>query len=122
MDKAQAINEFWNGFDIPAYDENSVPDNAEMPYLTYNVSTGKLDEFIGLQANLYYRSTSWKDITLKGQEIEKAFQYGNILIGLDNGYLCLRQGQPFAQRLAEENDRAIKRLYINLEAEFLTAF
>ena len=37
MNKEQAIHFFWSQFGLPAYDENSVPDDAQMPYITYNV-------------------------------------------------------------------------------------
>ena len=37
MDKAQALHSFWSGFGLTAYDENTVPDGAQLPYITYEV-------------------------------------------------------------------------------------
>jgi hypothetical protein len=45
MNKSQALQSFWESFGIPAYNEYTVPDNAEMPYITYSVIIGKLLNF-----------------------------------------------------------------------------
>ena len=45
MDKQQAIHGFWSSFGITAYDENSVPDDAELPYITYNDLHSNMDRF-----------------------------------------------------------------------------
>ena len=121
MDKAQAIHNFWSGFNIPAYDQNTVPKNAVMPYITYNVATNAMDRLTVLSASLWYYSTSWKDITNKADEIAQEIGYGYVLEPLDNGYLMITQGTPFAQRMSDE-DENIRRIYINLNAEFLTAY
>jgi hypothetical protein len=121
MNKAQAINEFWNSFGLPAYDENSVPDDAKLPYITYSVETGKLDDSISMTGDIFYNDTSWKDITLKADEIAQAFEYGHVLMKIDNGYLAIYQGSPFSQRIGQDDDY-IRRIYIILQAEFLTAY
>ena len=69
MDKSQAIDNFWNRFGIPAYDENTVPQDAPLPRITYNVETDSLDNPVGMNASLWYRSRSWKDISKKAEEI-----------------------------------------------------
>ena len=58
MDKAQAIHDFWSRFSLPVYDENTVDDDAVMPYITYSVATGSLEDIVLLNASLWYRSTS----------------------------------------------------------------
>lgn len=123
MNKAQAIHKFWSGFGLPAYDENSVPDNAVMPYITYGVSTGALDDIIILTGSLWYRSASWQDISLKADEIAEAVGKNGYKISvLDNGYLWVNQGSPFAQRMSDQSDNMIRRIYLVLSAEFLTPY
>lgn len=34
----------------------------------------------------------------------------------------LKRGSPFAQRMSDPNDDMIRRIYINITAEFLTAY
>ena len=63
------IHKFWSGFGLKAYDENSVPDGAQLPYITYEVSEDNFGNELAQTASLWYRSSSWTDITLKEQEI-----------------------------------------------------
>ena len=39
MTKAAAIYQFWNSFGLTAYEENTVPDDAAFPYITYQLVT-----------------------------------------------------------------------------------
>lgn len=121
MDKYQAIQQFWSGFGLTAYDENSVPENAKLPYITYAVSIGALDEPLMMTANLWYRSTSWQEISRKANEIEETLGYSGVILDIDYGKIFLCRGTPFAQRLSDPDDRMIKRIYFNIGAEFLTA-
>lgn len=121
MWKEQAIHQFWSSFEIPAYDVNSVDEDAEMPYITYDVSTGSLDDPIFLSASLWYRSTSWAAITQKVHEIEEYLTTMNPpAIKIDDGRLYLTKGSPFSQRMAEPGDDFVRRIYIQINAEFLT--
>lgn len=122
MDKSQAIHAFWSSFGIPAYDENTVPDDAEMPYITYNVVINNVGGVTLLTASVWYRSTSWAEISTKVDEIgEKLALKGFYSARLDNGIMWLVQGTPFAQRMSDPEDDMIRRYYLNVTAEFLTA-
>ena len=121
MDKAQAIHSFWSGFGLTAYDENSVPNDAKMPYITYSVITDSLEYVALLTASLWYRNTSWEAISKKADEISEALKDGK-LIKLDKGYAYLYRGTPFAQRMGDEADNIIKRIYFNVNCEYLTNY
>lgn len=120
MNKAQAIHSFWSSFGWKAYDQFTVPPNAEKPYITYNVSEAEIDNYVGLYGSLWDRSTSWEKVELKAEEIAQYIVRMNP-IKIDGGYLALHLGSPFSQRLQDEDD-TIRRIYINLQAEFLTEF
>lgn len=120
MNKWQAWQQFWEGFDIPAYDVQSVPDNAVFPYITYEAQIDSLDRVLSLTTSVWYRSSSWKGASDKAQEIEQALGNGGVTIPLDLGYLWINKGTPFAQRLTEPNDDLIKRIVINIQAEYLS--
>ena len=107
---------------MTAYDETTVPDDAQLPYITYTVLTGALDNTLLLNGNLWYRDTSWKDISQKADLIAETIGYGYKIIPFDDGYLYITRGQPFAQRMSEPSDTMIRRIYINLNAEFLSAY
>lgn len=122
MDKAQALHNFWSSFGLPAYDENTVPEDAKMPRITYSVATDSIDNKILLSASLWYHSMSWEDISKKAEEIAEALVFMNPpAIEIDNGRLYLCKGAPFAQRMDDPDD-SIRRIYINVEAEYLTAY
>ena len=121
MDKVQALNKFWNSFAIPAYDENSVPDKHAMPYITYNVVTDSIGNIVNLYGNLWYNSTSWREVSLKAEEIAQKIGYGYKLAKLDKGYLYITKSSPFSQRM-QETDDTVKRIYINIQVEYLTAY
>ena len=123
MDKAQALQSFWESFDIPAYDETTVPENAVMPYITYAVHTDSIGNVTNMYASLWYHSTSWKDISIKTEQIAKRIvEMQPPTIKFDGGRLYIAKGTPFAQRMADPSDSMIRRMYINIQAEYLSAY
>lgn len=116
MNREQALHQFWSSFNIPAYDESTVPDNAVLPYITYQVSTGLINQTVLATASLWYRSRSWEDITLKAHEITDGIN--GHAIKYDNGAILLTAGTPLTQRLEDEDD-SIRRIVMNINYEFL---
>jgi hypothetical protein len=127
MDKSQAIHRFWSGFGLDAYDENTVPDealnrlmNENVPYITYSVSTDSIDNVVNLYGILWYHSSSWAGISKKAEQIADYLGLGGQVIPLDSGYLWIARGTPFSQRMPEPENDTVRKIYINLQAEFLT--
>ena len=121
MTKAAAIYQFWNSFGLNAYEENSVPDEAAFPYITYQLVTDSFDREIPITASLWYRSESWTAINAKAEEISQKISRGGKIISCDDGAIWLKRGQPFAQSMGDESDDLIKRKYLNITAAFMTA-
>ena len=121
MTKEAALYNFWSGFGLTAYEENSVPDEATFPYITYQLVTDSFDREIPLSASLWYRSESWTAINAKTEEISQKISRGGKIISCDDGAIWLKRGQPFAQGMGDESDDLIKRKYLNITAEFMTA-
>ena len=121
MTKAAAIYQFWNSFGLTAYEENSVPDDAAFPYITYQLVTDSFDREIPLTASLWYRGESWTAINSKTEEISQKISRGGKIISCDGGAIWLKRGQPFAQSMGDESDNLVKRKYLNITAEFITA-
>ena len=121
MTKAAAIYQFWNSFGLTAYEENTVPDDAAFPYITYQLVTDSFDREIPLTASIWYRSESWAGINAKTDEISQKISRGGKIIPCDGGAIWLKRGQPFAQSMGDESDDLIKRKYLNITAEFMTA-
>ena len=121
MTKAAAMYQFWSSFGLTAYEENTVPDDAAFPYITYQLVTDSFDREIPLSASLWYRSESWNGINAKTEEISQKISRGGKIMPCDGGAIWLKRGQPFAQNMGDERDDLIKRKYINITAEFMTA-
>lgn len=124
MNKAQAIHEFWSSFSLKAIDEMSAYDSAmELPdkYITYEVQTANLGNAVALTASLWYRSTSWEAISKKADEIAAYIGYGGKVMPVEGGYIWVKLGSPFAQRMAVEQDSSMRRITLNITVDFLTA-
>lgn len=123
MDKFQALQAFWSSFGIPAYDENTVPtgdDAPAFPYITYDAVVSELGTPVAMSASLWYYGTSWSQITAKLEDVSFAIGRGGRLLPIDNGAVWIKKGSPFAQRMNDSNDM-IRRIFINISAEYLTA-
>lgn len=121
MWKEHAIHQFWSSFGLPAYDMTTVDDDAEMPYITYDVSTGSIGDFILLTGSVWYRSGSWTPVTQKVHEIEEYLTtMSPPAIKIDGGRAYFTKGVPFSQRVADPSDDTVRRIYLQVNAEFLT--
>lgn len=120
MTKAAAIYEFWGTF-LTAYEENSVPEDAKFPYITYQLVTDSLGNDIQLATSIWYRGSSWVEANAKAEEISRKIGRGGVFLNCDGGKIWIKRGTPFAQNMGDESDNLIKRKYLNITAEFLTA-
>ena len=121
MTKAAAIYQFWSSFGLTAYEENTVPEDAVFPYVTYQLVTDSFDREVAATASLWYRGESWTAINAKTEEIAQRIGLGGKIIKCDGGRIWIKRGQPFAQNMGDESDDLIKRKYLNLTFEFMTA-
>ena len=120
-DKWQALQRFWGSFGLPAYDENTVPDNAEMPYITYEAGTANFDKPLFLTGQIFYYSHSWEEADKKADEIARFIGCGYRTFKIDGGYLYITQGSPFAQHMRDDSSGDVRRIVINISCEFFTA-
>ena len=120
MTKAAAIYQFWSGFGLTAYEENTVPTDAAFPYITYQLVTDSFDREVAATVSLWYRGESWTAINAKTEEISKKIGASGKKIAVDGGGIWIKRGQPFAQNMGDESDDLIKRKYINISIVFIT--
>lgn len=111
-DTARALYTYFSGFGLPAYAEYTVPDEAQLPYLTYQLAQPDWRGQVSLYARLWYRSTSLVEINAKADEIQRAI--GECVnIPTATGALYLYPGAPFAQYMPMEGDDTLKVIYLN---------
>ena len=116
MTKEQAIQSFWSGFSIPAYDENTVPENAPSRYITYNLAVDTINNVVYGSATVWDKSRSWEYVTNKAHEIADGLN--GHLIKYDNGAILLYNGSPKYRRIATGDDNT-RGIAINIGYEFL---
>lgn len=123
MDKWQAQQNLWESFGLPAYDELNVPDDAKMPYITYEAVAGNMGAATQVAVNLWYRSNRWDTISQKAQQIATAIDNMVSSVKIDGGRMKVRlpDGTPWGSRMDEPNDSGVRRIRIAVEIEFLTA-
>ena len=110
---AKALYEFWSGFDIPAYVEKTVPDEAQLPYITYRLAQPDWYTPMSMYARVWYRSTSFVGLANKVDEISDALDGGTVIRFSDgSGGIVLFKDVNFVQYLTDENPE-IKTAYIS---------
>ena len=122
MTPEAAIYGFLNGFSIPAYASASVPDQAQFPYITYDLVLGEWEQGeVNMPVNVWYRTDSEAQPNAKVREISQAIGMGGVTLPCDGGMLWVKKGSPWAQAVTVEGeDEKVKRRYININIEFLT--
>lgn len=119
LDKWSAQKVYWSSFGLPAYHELTVPDDAKLPYLTYQAVNGQLDGRMTVSANLYYKGTSWATIMQEVNQMEKAIDRQ---VFIEGGIMKVRKPvSNFAQPLGDSGDTKIRRMLLTVEIEFLSA-
>lgn len=112
---------------LPFYPVGNVPDYAQQNFTkgwSYGTYTPVFDSFggspVSLTINIWAYTLKEKPLNDAANALAKAVGYGGKPVKCDGGYIWLRRGTPWCQNLYED-DFNIKRRYINLTAEYLTA-
>lgn len=119
MRKEEAYHDFLSSFGWETYYESTVPDDAVLPRITYDLAVAEFGETVAMSCSVWDRSTKWTTVTDKANEIYTAIGLGGKIIPFDGGYIWIKRGQPFSQRMSDEDD-TIRRIFINVEVEYLT--
>lgn len=121
MTPEAAIYTFLNSFGMPAYATAAVPDQAEFPYIVYDLVVGEwMRGEVNMPVNLWFKTESEAIPNAKVREISAEIGGGGITLPCDNGILWVKKGNPWAQSVqVEGEDSSVKRRYININIEYL---
>ena len=120
MTKGAALQSFFDSI-MTSYASSAVPDDATLPYLTYELITSAWNGGeVVLTVNMWFRTTSEKEPNAAVDKLSKAIGLGGVFLHCDDGVIWLKRGSPWAQSLTDATDKTIKRRYINVTAEYLT--
>lgn len=105
---------------IPAYPSAHVPDNATLPYLTYDAAYGNFESGpVAVTVNMWFHVSCADIPNAAARELSVALGCGGARIPCDDGVIWLKRGVPFSRTLPTE-DPNLKLCYVNLTAESLT--
>lgn len=129
MDSWQALHAFWSGFDVPAYDEQTVFDerySPAYPHITYESAAGTNGNTELLSASLWdmvdptEQTASWAWLKKKAEEIKHAIGYGGLKMKVEGGgiWIKLPNTSPFSRPLPSGEDN-ILRIQMNIEVDYI---
>lgn len=120
--RTAALQAWLEGFGMPAYAAQAVPDNAELPYLTYTPVAGAWgDGEQGVTVETWRRTGSEARANADAEAIGRALGLGGVMLACDGGGLWVKRGSPFWQAV-DSGEPGVKRRYINLSIENITTF
>lgn len=120
MNKEQCIYQFWASFGVEAYEENTVPDDAVLPYITYEVSTDVFNNTVISSASIWDRGTSWTRATELLNLISEELGIGGTTRKFDGGLMWIKRGTPFSRHIPDDNDQ-IRHISMNIETDFVSS-
>ena len=111
---ARALYQFFSGFGIPAYPKNNIPDNAEPPYISYEVKAPEPLARALLHAWVWYRGTDYTAVAAKCDAIRAAIGTG-VTISAGGGSIAIFRdnGTPFAQEQPDP-DKTSRVMYLTM--------
>lgn len=117
IDVAKGLKEFYSSFGIPAYEEHTVPDDAALPYITYEIMNPDWRDDAIITANVWYSGTTFGPLFKKVDEISAKLGEG-LRVPTDTGSLYLYKGNPFSQVSDTGNDE-VKVCYLMIGMQAL---
>lgn len=113
INTARALYDFLSGFGLPAMTEGTVPDEMELPYITYTLIETEPLENTAFYVSLWFRSMSNAAMLAKVDEIKAAIGTG-VVLPCDGGFVVLRPSNPFVQLMTDE-DPEIRYAYFIMQ-------
>ena len=113
LNTAGALDEFYNGFGIPAFTVNTVPDDVDLPYITYSLVETEPLEPSTHYAQVWYRGTTNEQLLDMVDRIKEAIGR-MVLLECDGGYVAIRPATPFVQLNVDEQNN-VRQAYINMQ-------
>ena len=108
---ARTLYGFFSSFGLSAFPEYLVPDDAQLPYITYQLAEPDWKDSTTIYARVWYRSTSLTEISRKVDVIRAAVGQG-LSIPTATGGIMLTKGTPFVQYMPMEGDDTLQVMYL----------
>lgn len=101
LETAKTLKTFFSSFDLPAYTLESVPEDVQLPYITYPLTEPEWSEQASFYAQVWYPKKRLADLLAKADEITAAI--GTMKeFEQDGGYIVLYPSTPLIQILSDD--------------------
>lgn len=107
----EALDAFFSGFGLDAYQVGTVPEDAELPYITYSIGVPEWNQKASMFAQVWDRTKSNAGIIKKADQITAAIGDTGKKIAFEGGYLVIWPENPLIQIMVKGDFRSA---YINL--------
>ena len=107
---AEALKNFYSGFGLPAFQEDTVPDDVSLPYISFSLSEPEWNQRASHFVRVWDRTKLNTGIIRKADQITQAIGTRK-KIKYDGGYLVIYPENPKTQIVVDGDTRYA---YINL--------
>ena len=105
INTAATLKTFFGGFGLPAYTLDSVPENVDLPYITYPLVEPEWDRQASFYCQIWYRKNRLADLLAKADQVTAAI--GSMKrFAQPGGYLVLYPATPLVQILTDEDTQS----------------
>lgn len=121
MQTAKVLKTYLSSFGLPAYTTDTVPDDVDLPYITYPLADPDWNERATFYVQLWYRTTENTALIQKADEILMDIGRCKMLPYEDEGQLLIYPENPAFQLIVDGDERSAY-LNMSLVAHHLPGF
>lgn len=120
MTQEAAQYQFWNSFGLTAYPSSGVPQNPQLPYITYQPVTGYFGQSSTPTIQIWMWTESEAAINEIVHRIGERIGFGGLHLSCDGGSLWVQRGNPFCIQTYAQDEPTLKVRQLNINIQFLT--
>lgn len=126
LTKIEAIYQFFAGFGVPAFEQNSVPDGKDRPaypYITYELRPDRFGDYdTSVMFSVWDDNNSIERVVSISDSIARSLGRIGKVLKCDGGYVLMIADTPFCDIRAEESARTIKRALCSVKMRYYTNY
>lgn len=121
-DVREVIYQFWSGFSVPAFEENSVPTGEDFPgfpYITFPMVFAGFGGKSSVFVSIWTKSDSgWQQAINIANSIYSVLKDGGLCLQHSTGAVWVSANEPFSRGTGDPNDNQVKRLLLDVSLQF----
>lgn len=119
VETATVLKQFYESFGLPAFTTDNVPDDQELPYITYRFADSDWQQPITHYAIIYMRTRRNVELLEKAKEIKDAIGTGKRLSCGDGCIYLHYENAEIVPDPDDSDDSDVRSVYINMQMDVL---